>query len=132
MYSLIFAVLLVSATAIVLSAPQSPQFVANPGHALECISGREKQGANPTIYNPSTTGVNYQYDDVFTGDAPASGAPETSCNDGWVMTGCSASTDGAGQDNDESMNLAGGNGCRGDNTGASNTIYARCCRVVGN
>lgn len=99
---------------------------------LECVSGRYKENGDKTIWN-TTLNNSPSFNAVF---AASNGADENgnasqvlTCQNEWVLTGCSASTDGntGGGDNDEAM--VAKNECRGDQVG-TNAVHARCCRVV--
>ncbi|MEN9626302.1 MAG: hypothetical protein RL557_630, partial [archaeon] len=103
---------------------------------LECVTGfadeaylahELKRGAFK-----ATSGVDYNFEDVFTLDVLYSGehgAPALTCrqdNGGWVLTGCnSAGADGYGNE----QRMRDQNRCIGE-YGGSAEVTARCCRIV--
>jgi len=99
---------------------------------LECISGSYYENGAKSI-EASTQGNTYNFDDVFntyiTSFSVDGDEPVIECKNGWVVTGCSSSTEGTdAYDNDEY--IIEENKCRGDQRGSNNAIHARCCRVV--
>ncbi|MFW5746513.1 MAG: hypothetical protein ACOCWQ_03105 [Nanoarchaeota archaeon] len=99
---------------------------------FECVTGLASQtqdtGIQSTNIETSTAGVDYSFSDVFITSLRSSDrAPALTCNleNGWIMTGCSASTVNQPSDNDEIMEA---NTCVGDQVG-ENRIFARCCKA---